>query len=105
YFSENTSWQYIATIDNDSTTDEIRFLAEAQAARPDPKYLEGINQGLGYLFAAQFPNGCWPQVFPLQGGYHDAATYNDDAIVNVMRLLSEVADGGFPGVPGAERSR
>ena len=30
FYSENDGWHYIATLDNDSTTEEIRFLAAAQ---------------------------------------------------------------------------
>jgi PelA/Pel-15E family pectate lyase len=46
-----------------------------------------------YLFAAQFPNGGWPQVWPLEGGYHDAITLNDDAMTQVMELMHRVASG------------
>ena len=60
---------------------------------------------LDYLLAAQFPNGCWPQGYPLQGSYHDAATFNDDATVNVLRVLRDAA-GGVPAfVPAATRAR
>src|SRR3954464_8937728 len=38
YYSENASWQYIATIDNDSTTEQLRFLAAAYAARSETRY-------------------------------------------------------------------
>ena len=72
----------IATLDNNSTTSELRFLALAGDVAPDPRYRAAFLRGLEYLHAAQFPNGCWPQVYPLQGGYHDAATFNDDASVN-----------------------
>jgi PelA/Pel-15E family pectate lyase len=40
-------------------------------------------------------------VYPLQGSYHDAATFNDDATVNVLRLLRDVADGRLPGADAA----
>jgi PelA/Pel-15E family pectate lyase len=93
FYSENDGWHYIATLDNDSTTEEIRFLAAAAAATGDGAARAAFARGLDYLLAAQFPNGCWPQVYPLQGGYHDAITFNDDAIVNVMRLLDDVAAG------------
>ena len=93
FFSETDGWQYIATLDNDSTTEEIRFVAAAFAATSDPRVRAAFSRGFDYLLTAQFPNGCWPQVFPLQGGYHDAATFNDDAIVNVMRLLDDVSAG------------
>ena len=53
-------------------TTEIQFLARVgnHAA---------VLRGLDYTFAAQFPNGGWPQVWPLEGGYHDAITFNDGA--------------------------
>lgn len=91
FFSENESWQYIATIDNGSTTSELRFLMDR--ARAEPRVRTPVERGIRYLLAAQFPNGCWPQVWPLQGGYHDNATFNDDAIVEVMRLLDDVGRG------------
>ena len=43
---------------------------------------------IDYLLASQFPNGCFPQVYPLQGSYHDAVTFNDDATVNVLRAVA-----------------
>lgn len=93
FFSENEKWQYIATIDNDATTSELRFLMHRERVRPDGRQREAITRGVGYLLAAQFPTGCWPQVWPLQGGYHDAATFNDDAIAEVLLLLDGVAHG------------
>jgi PelA/Pel-15E family pectate lyase len=93
FYSENDGWHYIATLDNDTTTEQIRFVAAAAAATGDAAAGASFSKGLDYLLAAQFPNGCWPQVYPLQGGYHDAITFNDDAILNVMRLLDDVAAG------------
>jgi len=109
YYSENDGWHYIATIDNDSTTEELRFLAAAHAAHPEARTeartRDGFARGLAYLLAAQQPTGCWPQVYPLEGGYHDAATHNDDAIVNVMRLLDDVAAGKLPVASADDRRR
>jgi PelA/Pel-15E family pectate lyase len=105
FFSETDEWQYIATLDNNATTSEMRFLALADAARPDPRYRAAFLRGLDYLLDAQFPNGCWPQVFPLQGGYHDAATFNDDAIVNAASVLRDVAHGDVAFVPAARREQ
>ena len=102
FFSENESWQYIATIDNGSTTSELRFLMDR--AHGEPRARVAVDRGVRYLLAAQFPNGCWPQVWPLQGGYHDNATFNDDAIVEVMRLLDDVGHGAASYVSAATRS-
>ena len=105
FFSENEKWQYIATIDNDATTSELRFLMHHERVRPDAKVRASVARGVGYLLAAQFPSGCWPQVWPLQGGYHDAATFNDDAIVEVLQLLDGVAHGNVAVVPDSLRQQ
>jgi PelA/Pel-15E family pectate lyase len=97
------SWSYIGTFDNDATTEEIRFLAKTYMAGGDARYRDAAIRGLEYILRAQFPNGCWPQVYPLQGGYHDAATFNDEAIPNILALLRRVRDGEFPFVSDALR--
>src|SRR6185312_14920375 len=49
-----------------------------------------FSKGLNFVLAAQFPNGGWPQVYPLEGGYHDDVTFNDDAMTHVLELLQAV---------------
>ncbi len=90
------SWNYVGTIDNDATTTELQFLAKviaAVGAEKSAAWRKSFLRGLDYLFAAQFPNGGWPQVWPLQGGYHDTITINDDAVLNVLELLDGSASG------------
>jgi PelA/Pel-15E family pectate lyase len=101
WFSESNAWQWIATIDNSSTTEQMHFLASIDSARPNAEYKDAWRRGFRYLLAAQFPNGCWPQVWPLDGGYHDAATFNDDATTNVLTTLQQAA-GGKPGFLSSE---
>jgi PelA/Pel-15E family pectate lyase len=94
---DDVPWNWIGTFDNDATTTEIRFLARVAALAPGQggnAWRAAIVRGLNYIFNAQYPNGGWPQVYPLQGGYHDAVTYNDGAMTNIARLLSQVAAGG-----------
>ena len=89
-------WNYIGTIDNDATITEIEFLAKvtsAAGAKDGQKYRAAFLRGIDYLLTAQFPDGGWPQVWPLEGGYHDAITYNDSAMTQVMDIMSRVADG------------
>jgi PelA/Pel-15E family pectate lyase len=105
FFSENEQWQYIATIDNNATTSEMTFLARLDALQPDARYRAAFLRGVSYLRDAQYPNGCWPQVYPLQGGYHDNATFNDDAIVNAATMLQQVGAGRPAFVPRAMRQR
>ena len=106
---ENGSWSYVGTFDNDATTTELRFLAKVIAtAKSDAGDLKkSFAHGLDYIFAAQFPNGGWPQVWPLQGGYHDAVTFNDDAMLHVVEFLRDVAAGQneFAFVPAELRAK
>jgi PelA/Pel-15E family pectate lyase len=93
-------WHYIATLDNDSTWMQIRFLAHVATAL-DAAHREAdaapirasVQRGIEYLLIAQYPNGGWPQVWPLEGGYHDAITINDDAMTHAVEILRDVATG------------
>jgi PelA/Pel-15E family pectate lyase len=105
YYSESDGWQYIATIDNGATTGQMRFLAAVAEATGEARYRAAFLRALEYLRRAQFPNGCWPQVYPLQGGYHDAATFNDDATVNVLRLLRDITRGRMAWMSTSDRER
>jgi PelA/Pel-15E family pectate lyase len=103
-------WNYVGTIDNDATTTQMNFLAKMIAsagAKDRGAYLAAFLRGMEYLFEAQYPNGGWPQVWPLEGGYHDAITYNDDAMTQVVELMMHVADGKdeFAFVPKSVRVR
>lgn len=106
---DDVPWGWVGTFDNDATTTELRFLARVIQAAPASAraYQASFERGLQYIFDAQYPNGGWPQVYPLQGGYHDAITYNDDAMVDIIKLLSAVASGKdeFAFVPAGVRQQ
>ncbi len=96
---QDMRWSYLGTFDNDATTTELHFLAQAiHAADPvrSTRWRQSFDRGLGYILSAQYPHGGWPQVFPLEGGYHDAITYNDDAMTNLLVFLQQIADGKAP---------
>lgn len=102
------AWHYVGTLDNDATTTEMHFLACVQQTTPGTEgnaYRRSFLRGVTYLLKAQYPNGGWPQVWPLEGGYHDAITFNDDAVRNAVVLLQGVALGeaDVAFVPEAQR--
>ncbi|HEX4343290.1 MAG TPA: pectate lyase [Verrucomicrobiae bacterium] len=87
------NWNYVGTFDNDATYTQLVFLAKVIAALPadaSVKYRTSFLSGLKYIFDAQYPNGGWPQVWPLEGGYHDAITFNDDAMLHALELLNDI---------------
>jgi PelA/Pel-15E family pectate lyase len=93
--ARDASWHYVGTLDNDATTTEMHFLAKVQAnilPADGEVYRAAFLRGAHYLLAAQYPNGGWPQVWPLEGGYHDAITFNDNAVYNAIELLTDVSE-------------
>ena len=54
------------------------------------------SAALDYLLAAQYPNGGWPQFFPVRKDYSRYVTFNDQAMINVLTLLDDVANGTSP---------
>ncbi len=87
--------RFRGTFDNNATVPQLRFLARvAHAAGPGASaYREAFQRGLAYVFAAQFPNGGWPQIYPLSGGYHDSLTFNDNVMPNILEFLRDTANG------------
>ena len=84
------------TIDNDGTTLPMEFLARMVLATGDARYRTAFERGVDYLLAAQYPNGGWPQFFPLREGYYSRITYNDNAMVRVLTVLRDAAAGKPP---------
>ncbi len=84
------------TIDNGATHTQIRFLAHLFSAARDERFRAGALRGLEFLLAAQYPNGGWPQFFPLKGDYTHDVTFNDGAMSGALELLLDVAQGHEP---------
>jgi PelA/Pel-15E family pectate lyase len=80
-----------STIDNSSTYTQLSFLARAFTAQHQPRHRDAFFRGLDYLLKAQYANGGWPQFYPELEGYYKHITYNDDAMIGVMKLLRDIA--------------
>lgn len=84
------------SFDNEATTLPMQFLAHMITATNEEKYRRSFERGFDYILQAQYPNGGWPQFFPLRKGYYTHITYNDNAMMRVMNLLQAVASGQEP---------
>lgn len=104
--SQENPAHYAGTFDNRATTKQLEFLALLQTLHPEAAIKASVEKGIDYLLAAQFPNGGWPQGYPLEGNYHDAITLNDGAmphIIDTLRLIS-TGKSGFAWVDAARQT-
>jgi PelA/Pel-15E family pectate lyase len=96
------------SLDNEATTLPMAFLALMAHATSEVKYRDSFFRGVDYLLAAQYPNGGWPQFWPLRKGYYSRITYNDGAMIRAMTILRDVAGGkppyNFVDAPRRERA-
>ncbi len=89
-----------ATIDNNATSKEILYLIKAYKKTGHKDYLEAAQNGIRYLLVMQKGNGGFPQFYPDSSLYRGQITYNDNAMVNALNILWDVAYGknGFDAV-------
>ncbi len=85
-----------STIDNDATSQQMIFLAHLYRNTKEERFQKAFLQGVEFLLSGQYPNGGWPQFWPAKKGYQWHITYNDDAMVNVMKLIRDIASQVVP---------
>jgi len=94
------------TFDNGAGRGELRFLARAFQATGDTRPHDAFLKGLDHILKAQYPNGGWPQTYPLGRGYSRHITFNDGTMIGLMRLLRDVAESEeFDFVDATRRAR
>ena len=78
--------------DNGATYSQVEYLAKAFAVTSDKRYQEACLRGVRYILSAQYPNGGWPQFFPDTSGYRKYITFNDGAMIGVMKTLHTIVE-------------
>lgn len=101
-----------STIDNGATTKEMETLAKAleqldrmvaenshwldkeMVKDRRERYTEAFNRGLEFFLDMQYDNGGFPQFYPAKKkeAYTAQITFNDNATVNVLRLMKGVLE-------------
>lgn len=84
-----------STFDDDVTSDAASFLMRMYLEKMDPTYKPSLDKAIDFILKSQYPNGGWPQRFPLRNdfekqGFPDYSsfyTFNDDVIWENINFL------------------
>jgi PelA/Pel-15E family pectate lyase len=80
------------SFDNAATFSHLNYLAKAYNISQDGKYKKAFSEGIKFILSAQYNNGGWPQFYPDTSGYRKYITYNDGAMIGVMKLLQRIVN-------------
>ncbi|MDR0745309.1 MAG: pectate lyase, partial [Mediterranea sp.] len=93
---EDKSRQNDSTIDNNATTMQMIYLARLYRQTGDVRYRDAFRLAVEYLLSGQYENGGWPQSWPNTHGYQLQITFNDDAIVNTLKIIRDIMEAQSP---------
>lgn len=85
-----------STIDNKATSMQMTFLARLYQQTRDNRYRDAFRRAMTFLLSGQYENGGWPQFWPKNRDYQVHITYNDNAIVNVLKIFRDVMKDRAP---------
>ena len=85
------------TYDDNVTQGATQYLMRLYSVTLDPVYLESLRRALNFILISQYPNGGWPQRYPLHyefvhDGFPDYTSYytlNDGAMNDIIDVLVE----------------
>lgn len=80
------------TFDNGATHSQVRYLAGAYRMTHSSRHRDACLRGIDFILKAQLANGGWPQFFPDTSGYRRYITFNDGAMIGVMRVLQSIEE-------------
>lgn len=111
-YEEYRHWYGNATYDDRVTADAGLFLLRFYRLTHEAAYHGPVRKALDFVLESQYPNGAWPQRYPLRYEFaHDGLpdytsfyTLNDGAMMGIIDLLLEAADT-FPDARYFESAR
>ena len=80
------------TFDNGATHSQLNYLAKTYFNTKKEKYRDAFIKGIEFVLSAQYKNGGWPQYYPDTSGYRKYITFNDEAMIGIMKLLKKISD-------------
>jgi hypothetical protein len=90
-----------ATFDDAGTAEAARLLLRLYLEKRDPRYKPALDKAIGFVLDSQYPDGFWPQRFPLQHefshhglpDYTSYPTFNDDVAGENIDFLVQCYQG------------
>jgi PelA/Pel-15E family pectate lyase len=78
-----------SVFDDNTTQSALRFLMDIdEATGKRGAYHDSVKYALEFMLESQFPNGAWPQVYPLpERGYSRYYTFNDNAMNDCIAVM------------------
>ena len=68
---------------------QLNYLLTVYSSTEIEKYKSAFLQGIEFVLSAQYKNGGWPQFYPDTTGYRKFITFNDGAMIGIMKLLQK----------------
>jgi PelA/Pel-15E family pectate lyase len=78
--------------DNSATSSHLNYLAKAFNLSKKEKYKIAFNAGIKFILSAQYNNGGWPQFYPDTSSYRKHITFNDGAMIGILKVLQKIID-------------
>jgi PelA/Pel-15E family pectate lyase len=79
------------TFDNGATHSQIDYLVKVYNKTKIEKYKLACLRGIDFALSAQYPNGGFPQFYPDTSGYRKYITFNDGAMIGVLKIFQKIA--------------
>ena len=81
------------TFDDEVTQGATVFLLELWQHLEEPRFKEAAQRAADFMLKSQYPNGGFPQAYPLREGHFSSyITLNDQAMMDVIRTLLVCAE-------------
>jgi PelA/Pel-15E family pectate lyase len=87
------------------TTHETRFMLRMYEATGIERFKQSGMRGLNAILDAQYQNGGWPYYVTDRSGQRGQVSFEDDAFIEIMRLINDIRNGAFPSVDGVTLAR
>jgi len=81
------------SFDNHNIHPLVDYLAHAYQVSGETSWRDACLRGLDFMFAAQLPNGGFPQRYPKHEGFAGHITFNDGVMIGILNVMKDISDG------------